>query len=149
MNYCDTSGLVKLRVDEYDSEQFRSLVSADSSDEITSSITSTELLCVLLRKEREALIAPGSGWELFRRFQAECDSGLLSLIPYNRHVVREVERLGRLAYGQPRPILIRSLDLIHVASAKVGGADAIVTTDKRLATLARVLQIPVIPEPVQ
>jgi predicted nucleic acid-binding protein len=149
LNYWDTSGLVKLSVDEYDSEQFRSLTSSSPSNELTSSITSTELLCVLLRKEREALIAPGSGWRLFRKFQAQCDSGVISLIPYNQDVTLEVERLARLAYGQPRPILIRSLDLIHVASAKVGGADAIVTTDKRLAALARLLQIPVIPEAVQ
>ena len=45
-------------------------------------------------------------------------------------------RIAGLAHHQTKPILIRSLDLIHVASASVAGATGLLTTDARLRELA-------------
>jgi hypothetical protein len=58
------------------------------------------------------------------------------LIFYGREVEEQAEKLLGLTFAQPRTILIRSLDLIHVSSALVNRADGMVATDGRLRALA-------------
>ena len=41
----------------------------------------------------------------------------------------------KLAYARPRPVMIRTLELIHLASATVGKASSLVATDARLREL--------------
>ncbi len=136
LQYWDTSALVKLRIEEADSPRFRELSRQDIK-QASSSIVQAELLCVLLRREREGNIRSGSAMLIFRKFQEDCAAERFLTVPYDSaEVRREVERLGVFAYSLPKPILIRSLDLIHVATASVIGADTLVTADSRLSDLA-------------
>ncbi|GEM_PF-4879864 len=67
-------------------------------------------------------------------------------VHFDFRVNRECERIAFHAYTQTPSILIRSLDLIHVASASVAKAEAIVTADGRMRKLAAALGFKVFPE---
>jgi len=67
------------------------------------------------------------------------------LIPYGADVAREAKRFGKLAFYNPEPVMIRSLDLIDVASASIINATTLAATDKRLRDLAALLTISLFP----
>jgi predicted nucleic acid-binding protein len=145
MEYWDTSALLKLYVVEADSGYFLRLIARGGLPVYTSTIASTEVLCALLRKESVGDLRDGGAKALFRRFRKDCDTGRVLLAPYGEDVSREAERLGRLAFARSQPALIRSLDLIHVATASVGKAAAVIATDKRLRALASLLKLNLLP----
>jgi len=64
---------------------------------------------------------------------------------YGDDVVAEAGRIMALNFRQERSILIRSLDLIHLATAIAGRAEALVTTDARLRRLASLARLRVLP----
>jgi predicted nucleic acid-binding protein len=72
-------------------------------------------------------------------------AGRITTIPYGSDVEAESERVVRLAFAGPHPVLLRSLDVIHVASALVGRAREIVTTDVRLREVAALVGLKVAP----
>ena len=136
MLYWDTSALVQLYVAENDSAYFLQLVAETDEPIVSASIATTELLCVLHRKEHLGALKAGSARRLYRKFSADVRSGRILLISYGREVEEQAEKLLGLTFAQPRTILIRSLDLIHVSSALVNRADCMVATDGRLRALA-------------
>jgi hypothetical protein len=60
-------------------------------------------------------------------------------------VHREAERLGQRLPKSKAPLLLRSLDLIHIASAVVGKSVEIVATDVRLRDVASEIGLRVLP----
>jgi len=134
--YWDTSALIQLYVAENDSAYFLKLVSETDEPIVSASIATTEVLCVLHRKEHLGGLKAGSARRLFRKFGADVRSGRILLISYGREVEEQAEKLLGLTFAQPRTILIRSLDLIHVSSALVSRAECMVATDGRLRALA-------------
>jgi predicted nucleic acid-binding protein len=65
------------------------------------------------------------------------------------NVIAEANALVGVAFTHERQIMIRSADAIHVATAALYGASTIITIDKRLAQLARVLGLTVLPAPAE
>lgn len=145
MHYWDTSAVLKLYAPEPDSAYFLKLIVAGEQPVYCSAISSMEVLCTLLRKEEAGDLKPGGGAALYRRFHRDARAGRVVLVPYGEDVAAEAERLAKVAFGEHRAIMIRSLDLIHVATAVVLGATALVATDKRLRALASVLRLPLLP----
>jgi uncharacterized protein len=145
VDYWDTSAALKLYVAEAESGYFLDLIAASDQPIATSAIASAEFLCALLRKEAEGDLKRGTARSLFRRFRSDCAAGRVLLIPYGNDVLEEAEKLARLAYERHQPTLIRSLDLIHMASAVSAGARRIVVTDQRLRALAALLKIEALP----
>ena len=145
MDYWDTSALLKLYVLERDSDFFLDRIASASEPISTSAIASAEVLCALLRKEAAGDLKRGSATWIFRRFGADCRAGRIMLIPYGDDVMLEAEKLARAAYEGRRRIMVRSLDLIHVASALSAGARRMVATDKRLRSLAEASKLEVLP----
>jgi predicted nucleic acid-binding protein len=145
--YWDTSALLKLYLPEHDSAYFLGLIETAAQPVFSSAIAATEVACALLRKEHSAGLKPGGAGVLLRRFRADCHAGRLVLVPYGADVAAETERLAKTAFAQCPPVVIRSLDVIHLASASIMKATAVVATDNQLRDLAQVLGIPVLPEP--
>lgn len=135
-DYWDTSAILKLFFSEPDSPWFESHLASRDEPAFSSIVASTELLCALLRKERELGLPSGEADSLFADFQSDCKAGRFVLVPNDGRVIQEAEKLAKRAYAEPKPILIRSLDLIHLASSSVAQASTLVTTDKRLRDLA-------------
>jgi predicted nucleic acid-binding protein len=144
LEYWDTSALVKLFVLEADSDWFVNLAKA-SPVILSSAFARIELSCALLRKEAETGIPHGAAKTFRERFREDCRADRFRLIPYDQDVIQEAERIADLAYSQSKPILIRSLDLIHLATASVAGATVLVTADLRQRELAILLGMKVQP----
>lgn len=136
MNYWDTSALLKLYVREPDSPYFTSLVSSAASPLLTSDLARIEIYSALSRKERAGELETGAAEVLFASFQTDSTRGRIVTLPIGSDVLGEAIRLTRQAHGKTPPLLIRSLDTLHVASALVSGANTVIATDSRLRQLA-------------
>ena len=143
MMYWDTSAVVKLYVRERDSGYFLSLLAGTDEQLATSAIASMELLCTLERKERDGDLKPGGAGAAFDQFLHDTGRGRIIEIPYGRDVIREAQKLIRIISRQR--ILIRSLDMIHVASAIAVKATSVVATDSRLRQVAALANLKLLP----
>ena len=144
MWYWDTSAILKLYIHERDSGYFLGLVSETEDQIVTSTIASIELLCALERKERNGDIKPGGAAAAFDRFLDDAGRGRIVEIPFGRDVIQEARRLIGLV--SHRRILIRSLDMIHVASAVAAKATCLVATDSRLRQVASLADLNLLPD---
>jgi predicted nucleic acid-binding protein len=139
VEYWDTSALLKLYVPEPDSPTFLERIELIGTALLTADVAAVELLCALERKEQVGDVSEGGGQALFQRFELDAGAGRLVLIPYGSDVWRAAKDLVRLAYSEEPPVLIRSLDVLHVATALSAKVGTVVATDVRLrraATLA-------------
>jgi predicted nucleic acid-binding protein len=145
MDYWDTSTVVKLYVREPDSEDFLQLLDAAPKPMYSSTITDIELLCTLYRKEKTRNIPVGSGGRSYEKFREDCAAGHIVRVPYGDEVVSLAEEVVRAAFKRSRPILIRSLDVIHIATALTIKAKRVVTTDSRLREVAALNALALLP----
>ena len=145
MAYWDTSAIVKLYVAEDDSPDFLRLVVGMDEPILSSAITTTEVLCTLRRKEYSGALKRGGARAIFRRFSADVDAGRILTIPYGPDIEAEAEKLVRLAFAQPRPVMVRSLDVIHVSTALSSKAKLVIATDVRLREAAALAHLRVLP----
>lgn len=117
LTYVDSSAIVKLAVAEPESKALRRFLSR-RRQLVTSALARTEVARALMPSGTEAV---SRGEEVLRRIQ---------LIRLNDRVLREAGRI--------EPAELRSLDAIHLASARQLGASVkqIVTYDERMAEAA-------------
>jgi predicted nucleic acid-binding protein len=144
MIYWDTSAILKLYAPEMDSAYFLRLATRAEEQVVTSSIASIELLCAFERKERNGELKRGGAKAAFEQFLSDTRRGRIIEIPYGHDVVEEARKLLGLVRDQA--ILIRSLDMIHVASAIAAKAKTIAATDSRLRQLASCASLKVLPD---
>jgi predicted nucleic acid-binding protein len=136
MAYWDTSALLKLYVAEADSPYFLQLITETTESVVSSAIAAAEVLCVLYRKEHARALEPGAARRLYRRFLSDVNAGRILSIPFGRDVEVEAEKLIQHVFARPQPVLVRSLDVIHLATALSAGSTKIVSTDTRLRNVA-------------
>jgi predicted nucleic acid-binding protein len=115
--YLDSSALVKLVTVEDGSKELDSLVA--DREIVSSEVARTELLRAVARRHASLVAA------------AEDLLDDMSLMP--------VDRIVTMAAGWIRPWSVRSLDAIHLASARMldPGLEALVTYDRRMADAGR------------
>jgi predicted nucleic acid-binding protein len=145
VQYWDTSALLKLYAAEADSFYFLQLLAASDAAICTSIISSIELQCALYRKELAGDCKPGATAAAVRRFEMDVAAGRIITVPLGNDVVRQAGEISRRSFTRRRPAMIRSLDVIHLSSAAVAGADSIVATDARLREAARRAGLALIP----
>jgi predicted nucleic acid-binding protein len=145
LNYWDTSALTKLYANERDSALFFELAARDGNPIITSSISQVELLTTFYRKESLGDLKPRAASTLFEKLSEDIALGDIVLVPINTEVLKNVEQIVELTYTKAKPVMIRSLDVIHVASALVSQAPALVATDTRLREVAALVGLQVTP----
>lgn len=145
MAYWDTSAIIKLYAAEEDSPFFLQLVANMDEPILSSTIMPTELLCALYRKEYGGALKRGGAKGIFRKFSADVGAGRILTIPYGPDVEAEAENLVRLAFAQPRPVMIRSLDVIHISTALSSKTNLIIATDARLREVAALVRLDVLP----
>ena len=135
---------MKLYAYETDTPYFVQLATGAKEQILTSAVASTELLCAFERKERNGDFRSGGANAAFDQYLMDTRRGRIIEIPYSRDVVEEARKLLN-AVTDPR-ILIRSLDMIHVASAIAAKAGLIAATDLRLRRLAAFANIKLLPK---
>jgi predicted nucleic acid-binding protein len=145
MTYWDSSALLKLYILEPDTPYFLQLVAGTDDQILTSTIAAIEILCATYRKESAGDLKPGGAAAAFDKYLDDVRLGRIIEIPFGKDVVDEARKLLKHGYGSHRRILIRSLDIIHVASAKVSGTKLVVATDTRLRDAASHANMKVLP----
>ena len=137
--------MVKLYAREPDSEQFAQLQQTAPEPMYASAIVDIEVLCALHRKERSQDIVHGSALRLYGKLLSDCAIGRIVRVPYGHDVVSLGEEVVRVAFQRSRPIMIRSLDVIHIASALAIKARRFVATDSRLREVASLSSLALLP----
>jgi predicted nucleic acid-binding protein len=145
MHYWDTSALLKLYAPEPDSLYFLQLLARTDEQIITASVAAVEIQCALHRKEHLGDLKPGGAAAAIECYREDIRRGRVVEIPLGGDVLEEARKLISLAFGRKRRILVRSLDMIHLASAKAAGARLMVATDARLREVASLFELRLLP----
>jgi predicted nucleic acid-binding protein len=145
MTYWDSGAILKVYVKEPDSDVFEHLLARCDGPIQVSAIAWVEILCALHRKARVGDLRPDQADSALGKYRSDSAAGRILHMGYGDDVVAEAGRIMALNLRQERSILIRSLDLIHLATAIAGRAEALVTTDARLRRLAGLARLPVLP----
>ncbi len=139
--YLDSAILVKLLVEEHDSDFF---IEAVRGHVVASSqLAATEVWATLLRKERDGKLQTEqrvAAWQMFNQRVANMQ---ITLYPLN------TTGLDRARYVLERShpaVPLRSLDAIHCAACDLSQDFPLCTTDKRMRDAATILSIPVFPD---
>lgn len=145
MDYWDTSALFKVYATEDDSGYYWDLVVSSGQPIVSSAITTVEMLCALYRKECAGDLKSGGALATYQEFLSDCREGRIVLVPYGEQVFTAAEEIVRLAFRRARPVMVRSLDAIHVASAVTARARVMVATDSRLRQVAAMAKLKLAP----
>lgn len=136
MIYWDTSCVVKLYAVEADSDAYLDVASRSQDEFCSSEILLVEMRYALGRKELMGEIRHGAAESLYRRFMDDSSDGMFTLAPIGRDVMESAVDVARVLMKHDHPIHLRTLDGIHVATARVLGADTMLTTDGRVREAA-------------
>jgi hypothetical protein len=140
--YLDTAVLMKLLVREPDSAHYVRLV--DGQIAWSSQIVLTECFSALLRKEREGAISTAHRRRVWTQVERDVAGGRLGLVPISGDLLVSANAI--LASCHPA-VALRSLDAIHLASARECRSWPLCTNDARLRRAAARLAIPLCPLP--
>ena len=145
MNYWDTSALLKLYLPEDDSGYFLDSVVTSDQLLVSSAIAAVEMLCALYRKECAGELKRGGALATYQEFVGDCRAGRIVLVPCGEQVFTAAEEIVRLAFRRAQPVMVRSLDAIHVASAVTARARVMVATDARLRQVSAMAKLKLAP----
>lgn len=140
MTYLDSAILVKLYVDESDSEHWRNAVGS-RDDLVSSALALPEMKCALRRNIQAGLIKASIATQIWDQFRKAVDEGTIRTFPIGNDVIEDSIRiLDQL----PSSIALRTLDTIHLATARLLRCRELATNDRRMRAGATALQIPLI-----
>lgn len=140
----DTSCLVKLYAPEADSAVFKSHV-VNGATVVTCEIARMELWATLCRKESEGDLGAGGARKALEAYDADVAAGQIAVEAMDAAVAAEYETIIEIFHGQTPALPLRTLDAIHLASARMSGESEVIATDKRLRDAALVLGFSVYP----
>ena len=141
MIYWDTSCVVKLYAAEADSEELLALATETDDALCCSAVLTAELFYALRQKELRKEIRPGAAGALFSAFELDVESGRFVLLPVGRDVLLDAVEVAKSCLDRTPPIPIRTLDGIHLATARLLRVARMVTTDGRMRAAAARLSI--------
>ena len=144
MSYWDTSALGKLYVPEADSPNFEQKAAGEAVI-VTTRLALYEMCRVAFRKEVEGSIPPKAAESILSQLQQDLAAGELRIIDIDSRIEAEFNAIMTTCYRNAPPLLIRTFDAIHLASARVSGETEMVTTDIRLRDGAKLLGLAVFP----
>lgn len=139
MVYVDTSALAKWYLNEAGSEDFARWI-VDEPEPWISSLTITEVRCLLARRRRANEITPKIERDVLAAFQQDRAEGHLHVHPVDDAAVRAADAL--IARLEDHPL--RTLDALHLALARQLQAPALATADATMAAAAESLGMSVV-----
>jgi predicted nucleic acid-binding protein len=139
MIYWDTSCVLKLYCAESDSFAWEKLAVDHAQSLISSALLEAELAFALYRKEAQGELARGGAKHLLRQFRSDTESGRIALFPVGSDVIEESADLARTFLGRKSSVALRTLDGLHLATARLLKCDSLATTDARMREAASAL----------
>ncbi len=138
--YLDTSALAKWYLNEAGSDAFVAWIKQQDDVHI-STLTATEMRCLLARRKRMGEISAELEQQIFATFIDDIERGFLSSHPLSdQHAQAAIGLMEQL----PQHAL-RTLDALHLAIARSIGAQSIATSDHVMLSAAASLEMDVIP----
>ena len=137
--YWDTSCLLKLYCLESDSETYLLKIQNCRQPPKSSALVRVELFYAFQQKFVRGETGGRSASELFADFESDVQLGRIQLLPFADDVALEARKIAHLCYQASPPILLRSLDGIHLATATLGACGRILSTDVRMNAAAAFL----------
>src|SRR5438093_5397473 len=144
MSYWDTSCLVKLYAPETDSAVFKAHV-VNGATVVTCEIARMERWATLRRKEAAGDLGAGGARKALQAYDADVAAGQIAVEAMDAAVAAEYETIIDQFHGQTPALPLRTLDAIHLASARASGESEVIATDKRRWEAALVLGFSVYP----
>jgi predicted nucleic acid-binding protein len=142
--YWDTSALIKLYAPEPDSSDYLRLLIQQPEDLAISFLHRVELYFALCVKESRGEIVRGSARRLFELFDRHVSAGRYYLIPWGEDVALESRQLLDASLSATPPVMLRSLDGLHLGALRAAKIQSIITADMRMRDAARIAAIGVI-----
>ena len=140
--YLDTAILVKLLVREPDSDFYATLV--DGQPAWSSQLTLVECYSALLRKEREQSISRAHRRRATRQVAADVAARRFALVPVTASLLERANAILEVCHPA---VALRSLDVIHLASAERCQSWPLCSNDTRIRAAAAKLGLPLSPLP--
>lgn len=137
MTYLDSAILVKLYTDEADSEHWRDLLGA-RTDLATSALALPEVRGAFRRKILLGLLKARAAKRIWTTVRLDTELGLIRTIPLGSDVIDESCRILETI---PRRFNLRTLDALHLATARLIDCTALATTDLRMRAAAQALSL--------
>ncbi|WGZ94365.1 MAG: type II toxin-antitoxin system VapC family toxin [Candidatus Thiothrix putei] len=123
--YLDTSALAKWYLNEQESERFAAWM-IEQDDTHISTLTVTELRCLLARRERTKELGEASAQQIFATFERDIEQGFLIL-----HEVGNDDLIAaRQLIDRVGNIPLRTLDAMHLAIAECNDMESMASADK-------------------
>jgi predicted nucleic acid-binding protein len=132
--YLDTSFLIKLYVFEHGSKEAASQLNSENAVWVINWLTPVEVVSTLRRKAQDDALTLSEAAVAIAKFRGHTDIGLYSCKPLPEAIFKVAENLVDQHGGSIR---LRSLDLLHVATALYYGVDGFATYDTSLKLLAK------------
>jgi len=137
--YWDTSCVLKLYTPEDDSGVYLDMADGSGEPLFSSEVLNTELFYALCQKESRGYIKSGWAERLHQKFRSDVENGRLVLLAVGHDVLAQAVEVARSCYAQKPPIMLRTLDGIHLGTALAAKCTEIVTTDRRMRQGAELL----------
>jgi predicted nucleic acid-binding protein len=144
MSYWDTSALGKLYLPEPDSADFAQKAAVDPAI-ATTRLALYEMRRVAFRKESEGFIWVGTAESVLAQVNQDVATGQIRIVEMDARVETEFNGIMATCYRHSPPLPIRTLDALHLASARSDNQIELVATDKRLRDAAKLLGLSLFP----
>ena len=144
MIYWDTSCVLKLYASESDSDQWQKAALEQDDEFASSSLLETEMAYALAQKEKRGDFKPGGAQAVLRLFRRDLKDERFVLYPVGRDVLMLAAGFAESCYRARHPIPLRTLDGLHLATARLLKCRAMATADSRMKAAAAMLSLPLI-----
>jgi predicted nucleic acid-binding protein len=144
MSYWDTSTLGKLYLPEPDSADFAQKAAVDPAI-ATTRLALYEMRRVAFRKESEGFIQAGTAESVLAQVNQDIAAGQIRIVEMDTRVEAEFNGIMATCYRHTPPLPIRTLDALHLASARADNQIELVATDKRMRDAAKLLGLALFP----
>lgn len=144
MSYWDTSALGKLYLPEPDSADFTRKAAIDPAI-ATTRLALFEMRRVAFRKESDGSIRAGTAESVLAQVSQDIAAGQLRIVEVDARVETEFNTIMATCYRHTPPLPIRTLDALHLASARADNQVELVATDKRMRDAAQLIGLSLFP----
>ena len=144
MSYWDTSALSKLYLPEPDSAVFAQRAAVDPAI-VTTKLALYEMRRVAFRKESEGFIQAGTAESVLAQVNQDVTTGQIRAVEMDARVEAEFNVTIATCYRRTPPLPIRTLDALHLASARADNQIEVVAADKRMRDAAKLLGLSLFP----
>lgn len=111
----------------------------------TARVTAWEFRRVALRKEIAGAIQPSGAETVWKELESDIASGWLRVVESTDAVIQEFDHVMVACYRHSSPVLMRTMDALHLATALVAGETEMIATDKKLREAAVIVGFKLFP----